>query len=789
MKLTKRDLTLFGLVIYFTFIGGTFYSQFNVFIRITNQVIVTLILGGWLLNLLRTNRGLPTTALDLPLALYLLVNIISAGLGYAPRFSFEGVWFTLTHILAFYVLVDLIRRGRTPQLTWAFFMASAVVCLIGLAEFAAWYFGSSLFAVFSQGWSEIGGWRNPIPPAIYRLAITLNGPTALSAYLALFTPIAIGLILTLPRRNENRRALQIWLILAFVVQILTFSRAGILALLASLSLLGLGWFKITGRTSFAFLERWRRLKPGWRLLFLISLIVVMGGAAFWLQRSFTGRAGSTDFRLTLWQTAFNIFQEEWLTGAGPGNFGRALLRFNDTLLPRQQISTAHSIYFNTAAELGLLGLLAGAFLLLQVGWIWRRRWQNIGVTDVGERVKLVAVGAALVGLAVQTLVDTYMATPNMLVMLALVAYLAAEAPVPQRPWPVRAAAYVGLAGLVLYAGGFIWLARADLRYRNSFRQESRGDLHEAVAQANRAQTLDPYLPLHHFRLGLLQARQAHQTGDPILIDTAIAHYRAGLQQESIFGLNSANLAGLLWQRGQRAEAIEMMRRTIAAEETVLYLINLGYFYEQEKDWAAAGTAYGRALFLAPTIAGSEFWLAEPERGERGSAFVAAAVENIPEADPAAQSAVQAKIALAQADYELADSLIKERPDALQDDVLRMALAQAYLDRRQPEAAQALLTQMPRTAQDYLLWGQIQLLEGDLVAAQTTLKTAVFLNEPRAYFYLGQIYENQGDLRAAEMAYQRGFSPRFTSENVEAIIYGRFSGNDLAPQLLPYRVWP
>jgi tetratricopeptide (TPR) repeat protein len=45
------------------------------------------------------------------------------------------------------------------------------------------------------------------------------------------------------------------------------------------------------------------------------------------------------------------------------------------------------------------------------------------------------------------------------------------------------------------------------------------------------------------------------------------------------------------------------------------------------------------------------------------------------------------------------------------------------------------------------------------------------------------------LQAAELAYQRGFLPHVTSENIEVTIYGRRSGNDLAPQLLRIGVSP
>jgi tetratricopeptide (TPR) repeat protein len=785
MQLTKRDLGLLAVLIYFTFVGGTFYSQFNVYIRLAHQGVVTLLLGLWLVKRLRRGQGLPPTALDLGLAAYLLANLISAGWGQSPRFSFEVAWFSLTHLLAFYLLVDLLRRGRLVSLLWAFFMTAAVVCLVGLAEFAAWYFGSTLFPGFGQGWWSIGGWQNPIPPVIYRLAITLNGPTPLSAYLALFTPIALSLILTFPRPDENRRALHIWLILAMAVQILTFSRAGVLALVISLGLLSWGWYRLRhepGADGPPVL--WRGLRPAWRLGLLVALGLGAAGLLFWLQSSFSGREASTGFRLTLWQTALTIFQQEWLSGAGPGNFGRALLRLNEAALPRKQIATAHSIYFNSAAELGLIGLLAGAYLLLRLAQTWRHGWQTRPAGDRAGRLTWLAAGAALLGLAGQTLVDTYMATPNMLVMLALLAYISAATVPPARPaWLRQGPAYAALLLLLLYGLGFIWLGRADLHFRQSFRRENLGDLAGAIAAVKQAQTLDPALPLYHFRLGLLEARQAQQSGDPAAARSAINHYQRGLQQEPIWGVNSANLAGLLWQQGRRTEAIAMMQQTIAAEAAPLYLVNLGYFYEQEGAWPAAEAAYGRALALEPGLAGSEFWTARPERARRWPALLAAAEQ--------AGSPAQTRLllALARADYAAVEALLKAPSLPLADELARRAMAQRYLEAGQAAVAQPWLPPTPQSAADFLLWGRFEQQRGQLDRASTAFKTAVFLGEPRANFCLGQIYEAQGDLVGAERAYQAGFSPRFTSEDIEATIYGRLSGNDLAPQLLRIGVGP
>src|SRR5262245_26822863 len=132
MKLTRKDAALLGLIIYFTFIGGTFYSQLNLTLRVANQIIVTVILGIWLSRRLNQGRGLPQTYLDGAIAFYLAANLLSACLGESPRFSLEELWFTLTHILGFYLLIDLARQGWAARLTWAFYMASSVVCIVGI---------------------------------------------------------------------------------------------------------------------------------------------------------------------------------------------------------------------------------------------------------------------------------------------------------------------------------------------------------------------------------------------------------------------------------------------------------------------------------------------------------------------------------------------------------------------------------------------------------------------------------------------------------------------------------
>ncbi len=618
MKLTPRDFLLLAIVVYFTFIGGTFYSQLNLFLRVTNQIVVTGLLGGWLAVRLKQGHGLPRTPLDAAWGLYLLAGLAGAVLGQSPRFSFEALWLSLSHVLAFYLLVDVARRGGAAKLVWAFYMAAAVVCLVGLAEFAAWYVGAG---PFSPGWLAVGGWRNPIPPVMYRLNITLNGSTPLANYLSLLITPAAALWLSLPRRDANRRALLVVLALAVVVLLLAFSRTGLVGTAVSLLLLLAGWLAVAPR-GVAWRQKWiglKRREQAAALLLLLAVLLLTGGWAYW---AVADRPDSIDFRFTLWATALRIFKANWLTGVGPGNFGRALLRLNEAALPRQQIGSAHNLYLNTAAELGLAGLAAGAYLYWQAARSWAAHWRQLA--EPAAKIRLIGLGATLVGLAVQLLADCYAATPNILIMMALLAAVVAPLKV-DRPSRLKTVpAYLAAAALLLGLAAWGWVARADWHAEASFRRERAGDLPAAIAQAEQAYRLDPALALRAFRLGLLQARLAGTAGQPAALRAAIAYYQQGLAQEPIWGLNSANLAGLLWQNGQPAEAVDWLTRSLQAEANPQYALNLGYFYEQQGHWEQAGAAYGQALRLWPDMAASGFWLASPGRAARWPGFVAAA---------------------------------------------------------------------------------------------------------------------------------------------------------------------
>lgn len=78
-------------------------------------------------------------------------------------------------------------------------------------------------------------------------------------------------------------------------------------------------------------------------------------------------------RLEIWQATLKSIVERPLFGVGPGNFPTVLAQ---SLTAARRGSSAHSLYLNTAAESGLVGLafLAGAIILIfgRLRALWRR---------------------------------------------------------------------------------------------------------------------------------------------------------------------------------------------------------------------------------------------------------------------------------------------------------------------------------------------------------------------------------------------------------------------------------
>ncbi len=765
-------LSLF-IIGYGVFLGDLYSTIYFPVWLVTHILILSLFIVTLLWPALRS-KSWPATPLDGPLLGLGLVMALSTLLSAWPRLALEALFPWLSQILAFYLVVKLMRSGWADPLRRALLLVTGVVVIMGWFELATWYFGLPFLPGFAQGWWQLGGLAQPIPPTWYRLNFTLNNPVVLSAYLVLVLPLAATqLIIT--RHPADRFIVALFLCAGLVVFVSTFSRSGLIGLGVGLSvLLGL-WAQ---RRSRSLLPRQRSVlfaAVGLGLSLLLALLALL----VWTIGS--QRVSGDAIRLALWQAALYLYQQYPLVGIGPGLF-RWGWRFSP-LAPSiaDRYVTAHSLYLHQLAEVGTLGVLAGAWLLASAG---RAGWKTLHseASFSPHWWRRAGCAAGLAGFLAQGLFETFGAWPVALPVIILTAYLIAPAPAPRLRLSVinglvLATLWLGCAVLVTY---FAWPRSLAEQARTAATRNERA---QAMAAFNEAHQLDPHLALYGFEL----AEQLAQLTSPDF-ETAQTVYQHTLALEATYGLNYANLAAVEWNLGQREAALEhVVAATRLTPTSPQFWLARGFYAEETGNTAQAVAAYAQALQNNITWLGSSFWQATPWRKNNFAAVLAGAKQNLP---PPEQVRLDFEYNLQRGNLAQAETSLRNLPQENRNgytyDLLsaRLALAQQNLPAALEHTRQAGQKE-PTDSSAPALQAEVLFELGQLAQAETAAKYSLFLNpnDSQAYYILGRIRETQQNFPAAEAAYWRGYpSPSFSLDYSVAMY------RQLAP-LLPLPALP
>jgi O-antigen ligase/tetratricopeptide (TPR) repeat protein len=541
------------LAIYFVFIGGSAYYNFIFQIKILHHIVVAILAAIWLIGRVRRGIGFPRTPLNTPILGAVAVWIISAAVSIDPRIAFENLWFSLTHVIFFFVLVDLFQRRKERLVMEALFMVCAVVILLSGIELASWYFGLGIIPGTGIGWADVIGAGALLPLQIIRLSLAMNISTLLAGFVAPLVTVTAAWALT-ARRRDYRIAL--WLLAGalLIVLVLTFSRGGLLSILTAVGVCGI--LRLQQMRRIAGQKYPVRLIAGAAVfagLVAISLYTILSITQ--ARSANTGDAG----RLDMWQSAAEMTRDRLITGVGPGLYGQAFRSYRDPTIVQDKLASAHNAYLNTAAETGIIGLAVSLWLAVTCARAWYRNWR--GEQWPGRRLRLEAALAALLGIGVHSLVDVFTVTPIVLVVLLLAAYCITE----RTPATLQsqsegkkrysvAMPIIALIALLGYGLWFFQLDRAQSRYMNSLR-----DSETALTSAREAANLDPTLKLYPLQVDYLTAQATLEDANPDL-DTAAQAYQHALELEPTWDVGWINLAAIELRRGDQTGALTHLDR-------------------------------------------------------------------------------------------------------------------------------------------------------------------------------------------------------------------------------------
>jgi O-antigen ligase len=298
------------------------------------------------------------------IGLSLLVRGLTTSRSLAPHWSLwgdpawrNGLWLTMASAALF----GLARR----QLTTPERRARAVRAILISSAAVAGY-GVLQYTVLDMLTAE----------DIVRVNSTLGHPNLLAAYLAMAMPLTAARALSGPRRAWTG----LLLALQGLCLVFTYSRAGWLAAMAGLAILGLAWLWLAGRRRVAGLVA-GGIVAGLAVLLVLSLLPPLPGSAphalQTLTNMFRWQGSTVQIRLLGWRASLEAIGERPWLGYGPATSRTVMAWFMPPELAPFGGSAAlggrpHNMFLEMAVESGLVGLacylaMIGAILLPLAG--------------------------------------------------------------------------------------------------------------------------------------------------------------------------------------------------------------------------------------------------------------------------------------------------------------------------------------------------------------------------------------------------------------------------------------
>lgn len=583
-------------------IAGGSGSLESVGVRLVYDTVAALALVPWLAVATFRPGWLPSSRLWPAVVACLAAFAISTITSRAPRLSLEMLSYAVLLAELYLLLVVLMRR---PRLRAHFARLALGLCVIVCVLYLL-----QVFQAWSEWWGLVG--RLALPPLRPDyLGLSLGSPNPVATLALLLSAFVLG---AARLRTRTERALGAMLVaLVGVTTLITGSRGAWLGAAAALV--------VTGIVAFVWFPEARSraaavLRSRWAIAAAVALVVVAGGALVIAALSGRLTFGDAGLREALAAVSLRMFQGSPITGFGPGTW--QVFRAGNTIAGQidYYIPHAHSIYWQTLAEFGLLGALAGLVVAFLLGQLLFRALRS---KDHSRRRMALAALFGVVLLAVQQVADMLMNVPALLLALALpLAWLDATAPMngivgQWATWPRlavispfrrRAVPLAMMAVTCVIAVGLFRMEDVAGIDMQAVSAANAGNWADATALAQQAANADPALEIYQFTLGVAAAN----VGDLPIAETALG--KSATADDYTYAW--LDLAAVRWQLGDaagardalaRAERLGLQRATVA--------LSAGWLRQQLGDREAAIADYVAALGGAPTLARDPFWSSSP----------------------------------------------------------------------------------------------------------------------------------------------------------------------------------
>lgn len=594
------------------------------------------------LILTRSEIELPRTKLAIPMAVLLLIVILSTIFSVNPMLSIlggikrhEGLPTFFSYFLMFWVAATYFDRKDWSKFEILIACATLLVSTYGI------------FQRFGLDFMNFGGTRYDITRAF----ATTGNPVFLGQYLAFTAPFLAARALMFGEKNNTRRIfLTIASALAIVCAVFTYSRASWIGII--IALLILGWVAA------------KRIIKAWKILVILLIGVLLFGYIIEKNRQEKGAASESllaraqtivDFskstRTSMWRSTIPMINEKPFLGYGLETYKGVFPQYRELLLIKLEGEFSmpdrpHNEPLYLIYGFGLLGFTA--FLWMIIAFIWKSlKFIKVADRDIGQFVLASGIGVISYNITNFSSFSTVNTTAGYWALLGFVASIMSTGPkyiikLPKVPVVARVVVF----GVFLVIAAFcinlsLKVFFSDLYY-NKARFENVFKQYDTARQnAEKAVALNPYQSIYRTELAIIYQNLAKATGeigwrsqtqkvfseavrlDPrdqdslvnlagitlnIAGDTnnsdalfkAKSYYLRALEIDPWFSVSNENLARIYLMENNYEEAEKYLNRLLAVQETNTFaLVNLAKLREQKGDRSAAYELYKKAIEADP----------------------------------------------------------------------------------------------------------------------------------------------------------------------------------------------
>jgi len=387
--------------------------------------------GFWFLLTVSDRAEGWLTPLHIVVMVYWGTMLVATAFSPVKAAALSGLIKLTLNIFLFLLSARILRiKELRSGLIMVYLLTALIVSVYGIRQ---WFFGADALATWVDAESNMAG--------ATRVYSYLNNPNLLAGYLMPAVTFGAMAMFVWPKWLPKLLAV-VMTVTSSACLVLTLSRGGWLGFVAMgfvmIVLLVFWW-------NHKFSPFWRR----WALPLLLGGSAALVAASILLVPAVQERVlsmfalrgdSSNDFRLNVYEAVFEMIQARPITGIGPGNeaFNKIYPLYQR---PLYTALSAYSIYFETAVEAGIMGVVSFGWMLIvafQQGWSQLRQLRGRlskgssaenGLADEGYW--LIGSMAAMAGLLMQGAFDTVWYRPQIStlwwVLLGIIASGYAEA--------------------------------------------------------------------------------------------------------------------------------------------------------------------------------------------------------------------------------------------------------------------------------------------------------------------------------------------------------------------------